>query len=114
MSRDNLAQATGIEIIQDPLAIQKLYNSLVQSAKREILLLLPTTSAFLREEKMGIIQSLHNAANPGVKIKVLTPTDEKIVPKMEAVLQDKNNNMGIRRVRYKSEAETTEEARTNI
>ena len=114
MSRDNLAQATGIEIIQDPLAIQKLYNSLVQSAKREILLLLPTTSAFLREEKMGIIQSLHNAANRGVKIKVLTPTDEKIVPKMEAVLQDKNNNMGIRRVRYKSEAETSEEARTKI
>jgi two-component system, OmpR family, sensor histidine kinase VicK len=114
LSRDNLAQATGIEIIQDPLAIQKLYNSLVQSAKREILLLLPTTSAFLREEKMGIIQSLHNAANRGVKIKVLTPTDEKIVPKMEAVLQDKNNNMGIRRVRYKSEAETSEEARTKI
>ena len=63
---------------------------------------------------MGIIQSLHNAANRGVKIKVLTPTDEKIVPKMEAVLQDKNNNMGIRRVRYKSEAETSEEARTKI
>ena len=114
MSRDNLAQATGIEIIQDPLAIQKLYNSLVQSAKREILLLLPTTSAFLREEKMGIIQSLHNAANRGVKIKVLTPTDEKIVPKMEAILHDKNSNMGIRRVRYKSEAETSEEARTKI
>jgi two-component system, OmpR family, sensor histidine kinase VicK len=114
LSRDNIAQATGIEIIQDPFAIQKLYNSLVQSAKREILLLLPTTSAFIREEKMGIIQSLHDAADRGVRIKVLTPTDEKIMPKMEATMQDKNNNMGIRRVRYKSDAETSEEARTKI
>jgi two-component system, OmpR family, sensor histidine kinase VicK len=114
LSRDNIAQATGIEIIQDPFAIQKLYNSLVQSAKREILLLLPTTSAFIREEKMGIIQSLHDAADRGIRIKVLTPTDEKIMPKMEATMQDKNNNMGIRRVRYKSDAETSEEARTKI
>lgn len=114
MSKDNLSQATGIEIIQDPYNIQKLYNDLVQSAKREILLLLPTTSAFLREEKMGIIQSLRDAAGRGVKIKVLTPTDEKIAPAMEAVLHNENNNMEIRRIRYKSKAGTSEEARTKI
>jgi two-component system sensor histidine kinase VicK len=113
LSKDNLSQATGIEIIQDPHNIQKLYNDLVQSAKREILLLLPTTSAFLREEKIGIIQSLHDAAGRGVKIKVLTPSDEKITPKMEAVLHEKNS-MEIRRIRYNSKAETSEEARTKI
>jgi signal transduction histidine kinase len=107
-------EATGIKVIQDPYDIQRLYDNLVRSAKREISLFLPTTSAFLREEKIGIIQSLRNAAIRGVKVKVITPTDEKIEPKMEALFLNKEGFLEFRRIRHQSEAQASQDPRTKI
>jgi len=106
--------ATGIEVFQDPLAIQRLYANLVQSARMEILLLLPTTSAFLREEKIGIIKSLNNAAMRGVTVKVLTPTEDKIAPTMEAVFHNTGSNVKLRRIRQKSAVNASNDPRTKI
>jgi signal transduction histidine kinase len=106
--------ATGIEIIQDPYAIQQLYTNLVQTAKKEILLLLPTTSAFSREEKIGIVQSVLNAARRGVTVRVLTPAEEKITPKARFIFQDKDSTIGVRHIRQKSPIETSSEARTKM
>lgn len=114
MSGDSLAEATGIEIIQDPHAIQRLYTALVQSAKSEILLFLPTTSAFLREEKIGIVQSLLDAARRGVKIRFLTPASEIITSKIETMLTDSSSNIEIRRIRYAAKSGDPHEARTKI
>lgn len=100
LSDDGLTDETGIEVIQDPYAIQRLYTALVQSANKEILLFLPTTSAFLREEKIGIIRSLLNAARRGVKIRILTPSDEIITSRVEAMLIDSSSNIDIRRIRH--------------
>ncbi|MEW6605175.1 MAG: ATP-binding protein [Thermoproteota archaeon] len=108
-----MADTTGIEVIQDPYAIQRLYTALVQSAKKEILLFLPTTSAFLREEKIGIIWSLLNTAKRGVKIRVLTPANEIITSKMEAMLTDSSSNIEIRRIRHTATSDPRE-ARTKI
>lgn len=107
-------EATGIEVIQDPYTIQSLYTKLVQSARQEILLLLPTTSTFLREQKMGIVQSLQNATRRGVKVRVLTPADDRIAPEASAVFQGKDANIEVRRIRRKSGIETSGEARTKI
>jgi signal transduction histidine kinase len=106
--------ATGIEIIQDPYAIQQLYTNLVQTAKKEILLLLPTTSAFSREEKIGIVQSVLNASRRGVTVRVLTPAEEKITPKARFIFQDKDSTIGVRHIRQKSPIETSGEARTKM
>lgn len=114
-SNDKIARViTGIEVIQDPHDIQRLYTSLVQSAREEILLLLPTTSAFLREQKIGIVQSLQNAATRGVSVKVLTPSDEKIPPTMEAMFHNKDGNIEVRTIRHKSAIRGSHEARTKI
>lgn len=113
MLDDSLADETGIEVIQDPYAIQQLYTALVQSANKEILLFLPTTSAFLREEKIGIIRSLLNAARRGVKIRILTPSDDIITSKMEAMLRDSSSNIDIRRIRHAA-VEDPHEPRTKI
>jgi phosphatidylserine/phosphatidylglycerophosphate/cardiolipin synthase-like enzyme len=43
------------EIIDDPSRTQKLFIDLVKSAKSEILLILPTINAFLREHRIGVI-----------------------------------------------------------
>jgi len=107
-------EASGIEVIQDAYRIQRLYNNLVRSAKREISLFLPTTSAFLREEKIGIIQSLRDAALRGVKVKILTPGDEKSEPKLHSLFRDMERNMQLRIMRHESHSQGYPEARTKI
>jgi two-component system sensor histidine kinase VicK len=52
---------------------------MVKSAKSEILLVLPTVNAFFREERLGIIGLLEQAAKErGVNTRILTPTNDVI------------------------------------
>ena len=53
----------GIEIIQDPVEIQKLGFSLVQTAIEEILVMYSTANAFHRQEYAGRFQLLKEGSN---------------------------------------------------
>jgi signal transduction histidine kinase len=66
------------EVIQIPSRTKELFLDLVKSAKEEVLLLLPTTNAFLREQRMGIIQLLKEAAERSVNVRILTPINNSI------------------------------------
>lgn len=67
------------ELIQDPLSVQTLFIDMIKLAKHEVLLLLPTINAFLREQRLGIIQLLKQGATErDVHIKILVPTDPLI------------------------------------
>jgi two-component system, OmpR family, sensor histidine kinase VicK len=67
------------EVIQIPSRTQELFIDLVKSAKQELLLILPTTNSFLRENRLGIIQLLKQAsAEHNVNVRLLTPTDDNI------------------------------------
>jgi two-component system, OmpR family, sensor histidine kinase VicK len=67
------------QVIQDPQRIQKLFVDMVKSAQHEVLLILPTANAFLREHRMGIIQPLMQAARDrSVNVRILTPTNDVI------------------------------------
>ena len=67
------------ELIQDPLSVQTLFIDMIRLAKQEVLLLLPTTNAFLREQRLGIIQLLKQGATErAVHIKILVPDDPLI------------------------------------
>ena len=46
------------EIIDNPLRTQELFINLIKSAKSEVLLILPTINAFMREHRIGVIQLL--------------------------------------------------------
>ena len=66
-------------IIQDPQSIQKLFVDMVKSVQHEVLLILPTVNAFLREYRMGIIQLLMQAMRVRcVNVRILTPTNDVI------------------------------------
>src|SRR5215813_5270589 len=92
----------GIEIIQDPLEIQKLVFSLIQKANEEILVMYSTANAFHRQERAGKIQLLKEAATErGVKFRILTPKDELIVETARKLMiaqksQKPNKNISIR------------------
>ena len=67
------------ELIQNPMTVQTLFIDMIKSAEHEVLLLLPTVNAFLREQRLGIIQSLkQGAAERAVRVKILVPDDPLI------------------------------------
>jgi len=70
----------GIEIIQNPAEIQKFTFDLVKSAAEELLIVYASANAFHRQEYVGAIQSLKEAAyERGVNVRILTPADDLIV-----------------------------------
>jgi two-component system sensor histidine kinase VicK len=67
------------EIIQSPKKILELFINMIKSAKSEILLLLPTINAFLREERIGAIELLkESAAENNVNVRIITPSNDDI------------------------------------
>jgi len=66
-------------VIQDQQSIKKLFVDMVKSAQHEVLLILPTVNAFLREHRIGVIQLLLKAAKEhSVNVRILTPTNDVI------------------------------------
>jgi two-component system, OmpR family, sensor histidine kinase VicK len=75
-------------VIQDPQTIQKSFVDMVKLAQHEVLLILPTVNAFLREHRIGIIQLLVQAAKErSANVRILTPTN--------AVIDDLLKNMEV-------------------
>jgi len=60
------------EVVSDPHAIERLYKSIINNAKQEIMLILPTTvDTFANEKRIAIIDSLKESAKRNVKIRIL-------------------------------------------
>jgi two-component system, OmpR family, sensor histidine kinase VicK len=73
------------EIIQSPKKILELFINMIKSAKSEILLILPTINAFLREERIGAIELLKKlAAEHNVNVRIITPSNDDV----EKILQN--------------------------
>ena len=74
------------EIIQSSKKILELFLNMIESAKNEILLMLPTINAFLREERIGAIELLKKLAEEhDVNVRVITPTNDDV----EKILQNR-------------------------
>jgi two-component system, OmpR family, sensor histidine kinase VicK len=65
-----------IEVIRDPFEIQKINYKLIESAKKEILIIFSTANAFYRQEKAGALELLKEATLVRhVKVRILVPID---------------------------------------
>jgi two-component system, OmpR family, sensor histidine kinase VicK len=63
-----------IEVIQNPDRTEELYWNIVKSAEKEILLILPTANAVIRQERLGIIKYLADATkNRNIQVRILMP-----------------------------------------
>ncbi len=78
------------EVIQSPNDIQQLFINMVKSAKHELLLLLPSINAFYREERIGIMELLKQAAEreQRVNVRILTPTNDDIEEKLHNIVSE--------------------------
>jgi two-component system, OmpR family, sensor histidine kinase VicK len=73
------------DIIQSPRMILDLFTNMIKSAKTEILVMLPTINAFLREERIGVIELLKKSSiENNVNVRIITPSNNVI----EKILQD--------------------------
>ena len=63
-----------IEVIQNSNRAKELYLNLVKTATKEIMLIFPTMNAFIRQDKIGVIQSIRKAVKErNVKVRILMP-----------------------------------------
>jgi two-component system, OmpR family, sensor histidine kinase VicK len=73
------------EVIQSPQKIMDTLLDMIKTAKHEILLILPTINAFLREERIGTFELLKSLIlEKKVMVRIITPVNDQI----EALLQN--------------------------
>ncbi|MGN6349257.1 MAG: ATP-binding protein [Candidatus Nitrosocosmicus sp.] len=68
-----------IEIVSRASNAARIYLDLLKSAHKEILLLFPTTNAFLRQFRLGVIDLISNIAiKEHIVVRVLVPKNEQV------------------------------------
>ena len=92
---DGVGQDT-MKIIRNPDETQALYSGLVAAAKYDILLLLPTSNAFHRDEKIGIMDSIRTVAEKGTRVSILSPIDDLIAERYADFILPPNKEQGVR------------------
>ena len=89
------------ELIQNPLSVQTLFINMIKSAEHEVLLLLPTINAFLREQRLGIIQLLKQGSTErDVIIKILVPADPLITNHLGAMIAPEDKEVIERKTNF--------------
>jgi hypothetical protein len=79
IEKDILDKPDIVQVIQDPVQIQKIGYEIGRAAKNEILIIYSSANAFHRQERLGAIKSLRETVGEsGVKARVLVPKGESI------------------------------------
>jgi len=79
-----------IDVIKNPFEIRNIYFDVLKSSTFEIMLILTTSTVFMREENDGIMQSLIDSSNKNVKIRIITPTFTNSENEIDNLNQNKN------------------------
>ena len=87
-----------MEVIRDPRRAAQEYLSLARSAKSEVLLLFPTSQAFRRDDKIGMLDVLQRRASSGVAVKILVPVDPEVSEKLSGWQQASGGGLSFRPV----------------
>ena len=78
-------------LVRSSAKAQKLYLNTLKSSAKEILLIFPTINALVRNEKIGVIQLLKEAAKERrVKVRILTPTSKLTQYIIQSLKQQQN------------------------
>jgi signal transduction histidine kinase len=91
------ADLADIEVIHSSSRVRVLYLDLVKSARNEVLLVFPTTGSFIRQEKMGIIQSCTEAVKEhSLNVRILMPPDKSTEQMVQNLKQNYPTYINIR------------------
>ncbi len=95
-----------VDVIKNPFEIKSIYSDVLKSSVTEIMLILTTSTVFLREENDGIMPYLIDAANRNVQIRIITPSFSNVENEIDNLSQ--KDNIEVRRI------ESPFDARLNI
>lgn len=102
------ADLADIEVIQSSSRARELYLSLLKSATKEVLLVFATTGAFIRQEKLGVIQLCKEAAKErNVSFRILMPPDKTTKQTVHNLRLNHRENMDIRYIEVTSSTKAT-------
>lgn len=97
-----------IKVIQNPALALDLYLDTVSSAKQEILLIFPTTNAFIRHQRTGVFHLLRQIVQQQkVKVRILMPYDELTVKTIEGLKKSADEDVDIRSIKQAENAMAT-------
>jgi signal transduction histidine kinase len=98
-----------IEVIPSSTRAQEIYSNIVKSAAEEILWVFPTVNAFIRQEKIGVVQLAKEAAKQkNVKVRILVPANSLIEQKAQQLKQYcPNNIIDVRYIEQMTETKAT-------
>jgi two-component system, OmpR family, sensor histidine kinase VicK len=86
------------EVIQSPEEAERREGDLLRKATKEIHIIYSTANAYHRQEYEGTIQVLGQLADKGVKIKLLTPTDNYIKESLHNLKHKQQQNIEFRNI----------------
>jgi signal transduction histidine kinase len=86
------------EVIQSPEETERREWDLLGKATKEVCIIYSTANAFDRQEYEGTIQALGQLADKGVKIKLLTPTDDHIKESLFDLKHKQQQNIEFRNI----------------
>ena len=96
--------------VRNSVKAQKLYLHTLKSATKEILLIFSTTNALVRQEKLGVIQLLKEAAKgKKVKVRILMPFSKltEYIAQSISQPQQQQHNIDIKYIEQMSNNEAT-------
>jgi two-component system, OmpR family, sensor histidine kinase VicK len=86
------------EVIQSPEEAERREWDLLRKARKEVQIIYSTANAYHRQEYEGTIQVLGQLADKGVKIKILTPTDNYIKESLHNLKHKQQQNIEFRNI----------------
>ena len=99
---------SNIEIIPNSSRARDLYLTLVRAAEEEILLIFPTTNAFIRQEKIGVIQVTKKVAKElDVQVRILMPVHESTGQSAQSLRGQNGNAIDVRNIEQTSGTQIT-------
>ena len=101
-----------IDIISKSNNVRNLYIDLLRTAKKEIMLIFPTSNAFIRQHKIGVTDALlESATSNNIPVRVLMPKSEFAIQSIDLLKKEKyvigNNNFEIRHIDQLSDTNAT-------
>jgi two-component system, OmpR family, sensor histidine kinase VicK len=92
-----------IEVIPSAASARQIYLDALKKAQKNIMILFPTTNAFLRQNKIGVIQLAKEAAEQrNVRIRILMPRHEltkQLVNSLTGRTYPRYNNIDLRYIK---------------
>jgi signal transduction histidine kinase len=96
-------ERTAIEVIPNSNSVREMYLKLIKNGEKETLLMFPTTNAFLRQERIGVLEF---AKDRNAKVRILVPahkSTEHILQK----LRKRHSNFHVRHIEQTSGTQAT-------